>query len=442
MQLTFNHGPVHRTRKVLGASVFAVLFLIGLVLLAWLFAGPLFERTRCGYDQYLMSLAAGAVMAVPAVVAYMFVPMVIDRFDPEPWWALGLAFVWGAVIACGFSGLINTIMGAAGGALAGQAGSEFIGSVVSAPLVEEFWKGALVLLMYLVWRTEFDGVVDGVIYATFVALGFACVENVLYYGRSGWMALEQTSCNTEAAWSAMKTTFVLRGVLSPWGHPLYTSMTGLGIGIARETNRTWLKVLAPIGGYMAAVVLHAVWNGSALLSDATGVPIIVLTILLYLLFVALFTVLMMALVVREGRIIRRHLTDEVMLGTLSAKELDIVCSPFGRVRAVFSLGGLGGRKFVAAAATLALKKWHTARAMQGKKMTVSVDFIAPLRQELLRIRSELGLAAPAGAWAAAQQGYPPGYGPQGYGMQGYGPGAGTGYGRPQGGPQNPGGPRY
>src|SRR5438477_1041596 len=112
--------------------------------------------------------------------------------------------------------------------------AEVIGACVSAPLVEEFWKGLAVFGVFFFLRREFDGVVDGIIYGTFAALGFAATENVIYYSRAG---LTDTLSHHDGV---LATTFVLRGVLSPWGHPLYTSMTGIGFGIARETSKTWL----------------------------------------------------------------------------------------------------------------------------------------------------------------------------------------------------------
>jgi len=409
--------PTDRGRKFVGAILYFLLLLAGIGLLLFLFAlVPLFENSRCGVGYYFYYMFVGACLAFPAVVAYLFVPVVIDRYDPEPWWALFLAFLWGGFAATGLSGAINTFFGIAGGLVAGNAGSAFIGSVVSAPLVEEFWKGALVLGMLIFLRTEFDGVVDGVIYATFAALGFACVENVIYYGNSGFEVFNKTGCNADQAWDAVMSTFFIRGIVSPWGHPLYTSMLGIGIGIARETNRWWLKVLAPLVGYILAVTLHAIWNGSALLSAALNVPVILLTILLYVFFVFLFTVLMIVLVIREGGIIRKFLTDEVAMGTISQEELNWVCSPIGRTKAMFSRG-LKGRKFVRACATLALKKWHVTRAMKGKKRTVSMDFIVPLRQEIARLRQESGVAAPQPAMAGGY-GQHPGY-PQQQQQQGY-----------------------
>ena len=444
MQTGLANAPKDRTRRIVGGVLYALLTLAGSGLFLFLFGlMPLFERSRCGVLAYYEYMTIGAALAFPAVIAYMFVPLVIDRYDPEPWWALLLAFIWGGFAATGLAGAVNTFLGIAGSAAAGKAGAAVLGAVISAPIFEELFKGLLVLGMFIFLRTEFDGVVDGVIYATFAALGFAAVENVIYYGGAGFQAYNASHCNSDTAMEAITGTFFIRGILSPWGHPLYTSMTGIGIGIARETHRTWLKILAPIIGYFCAVTLHAIWNGSAVLSDATGVPFIVLTILLYLVFVVLFTLLMIALVVREGRIIRKFLSDEVLLGTMTQQEVDLVCSPIGRLRALLTRGGLKGRRFVGAAATLALKKWHVTRAMEGKKATVSMDFIVPLRQELAKIRAEMGIPqpgqpAPAYTGGAPQPGYPPqggGYPPQG---GGYGGPPGGGY-PPQGGGYGPGG---
>ncbi|MBK7774695.1 MAG: PrsW family intramembrane metalloprotease [Sandaracinaceae bacterium] len=61
----------------------------------------------------------------------------------------------------------------------------------------------------------------------------------------------------------MGANFVLRGILFPWGHPVYTSMTGIGFGLAREGRHPALRALGPLFGYGLAVMLHAMWNGGA-----------------------------------------------------------------------------------------------------------------------------------------------------------------------------------
>ena len=50
--------------------------------------------------------------------------------------------------------------------------------------------------------------------------------------------------------------------MGPFAHPLFTSATGIGVGIAVTTRQPAVRVLAPILGYLAAVIMHAIWNGS------------------------------------------------------------------------------------------------------------------------------------------------------------------------------------
>jgi RsiW-degrading membrane proteinase PrsW (M82 family) len=361
---------------------------------------PLASKDPAG--EYL-SMAIGAACAVPPLVLYMWIPRLIDRYDPEPWWALALVLGWGAVAACGIACTVNTGVEVLATALGGKELAAVLGACISAPVVEEGMKGVAVLGVFVFLRREFDGVVDGVIYATFVALGFAATENIIYYAKA---------VGADGQGGDLAQTFLVRGILAPWGHPLYTSMTGIGFGIARETNRTWLKWLAPLGGYCAAMFLHATWNTAATLSGF----LFVLMLPLWLLFVVAFLGILIALVARKGRIIRSHLQDEVLLGTITREELDLVCSPFGGLRASMTWGGAAGRRFVGAAARLGLSKWHAGRALQGRRKTVSADWIVPLRQELAELRMAvsraLGRQVPwPQAWAPPP---PPAYAPPHY----------------------------
>ena len=375
------HNP-HQVRTIVGAMLYAVLMLAGAAILLLLFViQPLSGKN---FDARFDAMVMGALFAFPPLVVYLWVPWIIDRFDPEPWWCLALALLWGGVAAAGFSGLINTgavtfAHAMAGGGRGADDFAEVIGACISAPLVEEFWKGLAVFGIFFFLRREFDGVVDGIIYGTFAALGFAATENVTYYSRA---QLVETLGHQHGA---LTTAFIVRGVLSPWGHPLYTSMTGIGFGISRETHKTWLRWLAPVFGYMFAAFLHAVWNGAATISGM----LVMLMLPLWLLFNLAFLGIIIWLVVRKGRIIRDNLTDEVLIGTLSQEELSLICSPFGRIRATFSYGGGVGRRFVAHGARLGLCKWHAARAIRGKKETISMGFIVPLRQELAKLRYEM-----------------------------------------------------
>jgi RsiW-degrading membrane proteinase PrsW (M82 family) len=368
-----------RSRLSVGLALWIIGMLIG-ALLNMYFAAKGIIITRGGLAG---AMFVGALFAFPPLAVYLFVPSVIDRYDPEPWWCLLMAFLWGAVAATGFSILVNSGVHDIFTDAYGKQVGDLVSASVSAPLVEEFTKGLAVLGFFYFMRREFDGIVDGIIYATFAALGFAAVENVLYYARA---AME--------GGDVLAGTFVLRGVFTPWLHPLFTAMTGIGFGLARESSKTSVRVLAPIGGYMIGVALHAMWNFlPTALGNAMG-AVFIPWLLLWLLFVGAFFVMIIVLVVRKGRVIRDHLRDEVLLGTLNQEELDLICSPVGRLKCTFGWRGAMGRAFIKAGAKLGLSKWHTARAMRGQKRTISADFILPLRQEMAQLRHQMMARAP------------------------------------------------
>jgi RsiW-degrading membrane proteinase PrsW (M82 family) len=394
-------------RAVIGAILYVILMAVGAGVILLMFILPALSGKN--FNARLEAMEMGALLAFPPLIVYLWVPWIVDRFDPEPWWCLALALLWGAVAAAGLSGLINTEAVELAQSIAGgtrqqmeQLG-EVVGACISAPLVEEFWKGVAVFGVFFFLRREFDGVVDGIIYGTFAALGFAATENVIYYSRAG---LAETLGHQHGA---LASTFIMRGMLAPWGHPLYTSMTGIGFGIARETSKTWLRWLAPVFGYMFAALLHAIWNGAATYSGM----LVMVMLPLWVLFNIAFFCIICWLVVRKGRIIRENLRDEVLIGNLSQQEVDLICSPIGRLRATFGHGGSVGRRFVAQGARLGLCKWHAARAMKGKKETISMGFIAPLRQELAKLRHEMwqriGRAPLQPVVAQAQQRPPQGW---------------------------------
>jgi RsiW-degrading membrane proteinase PrsW (M82 family) len=361
-----------RARRMAGLAVWSVAMVIGVVLNIVFQFLEIFTARNPG--RMAEAVAQGAVFAFIPLMFYLAVPAVLDRYDPEPWWCLAMAFLWGAVVATGFAGFINTMVDLVVTAAAGKNAGNFVSAVISAPLCEEFFKGLAVFGTFYFLRREFDGVVDGIIYATFCALGFAAVENISYYARAEMHGGHQ-----------LEMTFFVRGILAPWGHPLYTSMTGIGFGIARESAKTWVRVLAPIGGYFFGVLLHAIWNFvPTVFGDAFWY-----LIPLWLMFVVAFIVIVVALVARKGKTIRAHLRDEVLLGNMSQEELELICSPVGRIKCTLSWRGAAGRHFIRAGARLALSKWHTARAMKGQKRTISADFIVPHRQELKRWRGEM-----------------------------------------------------
>jgi RsiW-degrading membrane proteinase PrsW (M82 family) len=378
--MSTNPADHERTRNRVGLALWATGVLVGVVCILIIYlVQPLFLPNP---GETYKAMFLGAVVSVPACLVYMVVPILVDRYDPEPWWLLAMAVVWGAVVACGFSGMLNQTIEHLLIAMGGKGGAKAFCSVVIAPFVEESFKGAFVLGMLWFMRREFDGVVDGVIYATFTALGFAAMENVLYFAQA-------TNRHGVYTTTAFLNVFFVRLVLTPWTHPLFTSMTGLGVGLSRESVSSSGRFVSPVVGFGVAYALHATWNGAIALGDALGWPIANVMLPIWFLMGACFGVLLILLVRREGQTIRQNLLDEVAMGNLTGEELELVCSPFGRIKVIFGANGAKAKRFVDAASKLGLAKWHVARANQGKKSTYSVDFLVPLRQELAGLRAEM-----------------------------------------------------
>ncbi|MFO0679121.1 MAG: PrsW family intramembrane metalloprotease [Polyangiaceae bacterium] len=364
-------------RLRVGIATFAVGVALGGVLLATIFVVPALQGPDSGVR--LARMGRAALLAVPACLLYATVPKLVDRFDPEPWTTLLATYVWGAFAACGISAAVTSAVSLAAGRLGGPVAADFFGSVVCAPAIEELTKGAAVFGVFFFVKREFDGIVDGIIYGTFVGLGFATLENVVYYARA-----------IGSGDAALAGTFVLRGVLAPWGHPFYTAMIGIGFGFAREDHTMSRRKWAPVVGYALAVLLHAGWNATAFVSTITGAPIAVLSLPVWFVFVFAFAAMVLVLVARKGRILREFLEDEVALGHMSPAEVDHVCDAGVRIRSHFAVHPSADLAFVAVASRLALSKWHSVRAMRLGVPTVSAEFILPLRKRLGELRRERG----------------------------------------------------
>src|SRR4029079_10205984 len=168
-------------------------------------------------------------------------------------------------------------------------------------------------------KDEFDGVIDGIVYAALVALGFAMTENILYYGKAALGGGGQ-----------LTLTFFLRGALAPFSHPLFTSMTGIGLGLARQTRNLGVKLITPVVGLIMAICMHSIWNGSAALFGG-GVFLLTYFLLMVPAFLILLVVIGIALY-REGKVVREFLMCDLQRGFLTQDEYKQLGSIHGRMR--------------------------------------------------------------------------------------------------------------
>jgi len=245
----------------------------------------------------------GLIVAMIPMPIYVSVFLWLDRFEPEPPQYLIAAFVWGAGIAGLFACILNTIFGTVAGQIINPDLADQLTASISAPLMEEGFKGMAVAILFFWLRSEFDGVIDGIIYAGITALGFATAENVSYYARGLNHGVVEFTL-----------TFVIRGIMGPYAHVLFTSMTGIGFGISRPSKNTFLKFAAPFLGWMGAMALHCTWNTLPAIVDLV-IPeggLISYFIEFLILWVPLFAIFLgiIAFALRgESKLIRRHLSE-------------------------------------------------------------------------------------------------------------------------------------
>lgn len=211
----------------------------------------------------LVATLLAALPVVPLVAAYLW----LDRYEPEPTSLLVNAMLWGACAATA----IAIIVGGIGGLFVPV--TEKVSLAVVAPVTEEAAKGFFLLLLLWWRRHELDGILDGIVYAGMVGIGFAFTENVLYLSA----AYNGTDGMGPGGVAGVTATFLVRCVMSPFAHPLFTAFTGIGIGIAVGSRSRSVRIAAPLGGYVIAVLAHGLWNGSTVFGlGAFGLVYVVL----------------------------------------------------------------------------------------------------------------------------------------------------------------------
>lgn len=299
------HDPTARPaiRRWLIVGVAAVGFLVAALVVSAYFG------TTFGVRTAFMALAVAALPLGIVIPTFLW----LDRFESEPTRYLVFAFLWGALVATLLAAVFNTSATAVLEVATDPDAAETTTAVVVAPVVEEAMKGVLVLLVWWFLGHEFDGVTDGMVYAGICAAGFAFTENIQYLAQA----------YTEGGGEALTGTFVARCLLSPFAHPMFTVLIGVGVGIAAAA-RGWVpRVVAPVVGYLLAVLAHALWNLAAVTGGAGLVTVYLLVeVPVFLAFVA-FVVWARR---REGRLIGQFLRPYADAGWLAPEEVAMLSS--------------------------------------------------------------------------------------------------------------------
>jgi RsiW-degrading membrane proteinase PrsW (M82 family) len=254
----------------------------------------------------LVGLLLGVLFVSPFVFLYFLIIKGTDRYEPEPFWLLSVMFFWGAIVAT-LSAIVGNEVGSAtlSWALNAKAQDPLVEASTAsfvAPLVEESTKGIGLLLLYFVsthFIREIDGALDGAIYGGVVGLGFTLTEDILYVA----------SATAQGGLGGFATVFVLRTIMAGLGHASFTAMTGLGIGIACEVRGFFPKLLAIVGGWTVAVLLHATHNFLVTFLLMGGVGLLIKLVAFWIFNLVFFAVIV-ALAIRDRGIVWRGLVEE------------------------------------------------------------------------------------------------------------------------------------
>ena len=314
----------HNTAKVLGIVGVVILSVLALFVLAFLVIS-------LGGDAF----ALGGVMALVPLALVFFGVRWIDRWEPEPRLAVVFAFLWGAVVAVIIALIVGWGVDPVIAALAqgDEFVYQFVGAAIQAPLVEESAKGLGLLIIFFAARKYFDGPVDGVVYAAWVAGGFAFTENILYFGG-------QLLDSGSIASGDVGEIFLIRGIMSPFAHIMFTAATGLALGFAARYRSPLAAIGLFLVGLIPAMLLHGLWNGSLFfVSDFYGYYAIVQ----FPLFI-MAVLIVLFLRRQESKLTHDRLAEYATVGWFSADEIPALSTPAGRRQALAWAAKSGKRK--------------------------------------------------------------------------------------------------
>jgi RsiW-degrading membrane proteinase PrsW (M82 family) len=334
-----------------------------------------------------LSADSSFALALVIVVAlvYLLVLRLVDMNEKEPLWALALCLGLGGVAAA----LSIAIVGGA-----------FQSTAIGDALTDEVAKFAAMLAVLAIFNgvaglrgwSEINGVMDGVVYGAAIGLGFAVGEAFVYQLTFGGSAIAASP----SGWTALWTT-VLHGLR----HGLFGAVLGAGFGAAANARTDGQRVLYPIVGLIAAIVVHAAhsWIATGQAAGDQGEARYWIGLLIPIVIVL---GLMISSLGKERKTIRAELDDEVASGVVTQSDLALLEST-GRRRSAY-LAHLGKGDFDGWQALRTLQNRQVQLALAKKRAAAATDLDQKARAEMEveRLRASvvaLRSAVPAGTTA-------------------------------------------
>ncbi|MEL4505279.1 PrsW family intramembrane metalloprotease [Luteococcus sp. H138] len=319
------------------------------------------EGTIPGLDWQTVKTCAG--YAAPTAIVWSLAFILLDRLRPMKPLLWLLAFGWGSCMAIWLSLNINSwaseMLNVT--ASAGDPAAQARPAVFVAPFVEEAAKATFLFLLAILIRYRIVSVLQSVGLAGLSAIGFAFTENIVYYARA--MVYGSITIGTGDVEEAVKQLVFLRGVITSYGHPMFTMFTGIGLVLGLRTRSKLVRILAPLTGFCCAALGHMAFNGMATVGQRSE--------LMLLIQFALIIFFMLSFLIRhefkELKRIRTRLVDYVQMGWLPGRDVVNYGSARRRTRLVL---------------VAATRGWRTLRDTVA--MMRSVTELAYLRDAMVR----------------------------------------------------------
>lgn len=372
------------------------------------------EVVGLGTEAIPIAAKYAAITAIPLSLVFLWA----DRFQPQRFWVWLMTFGWGACIATYVSAQINTwaaehlsIIGSGDPATAPRA------AIFVAPFVEEAAKATVLFWLAILMRYRWVSRLSGIVLAGLSGAAFAFVENIVYYGRAYRYAAR--TFGEVPPLEALQSLFVLRGVMTFFGHPLFTAMTGIGLAVALRAKSKTVRVVAPLAGFCAAAFLHMAFNATA--SLISGPNLLIMYVAVALPLVIGLIVFVVRQLFAEGKLIRERLVDFVRVGWLEPGDPPALSRLRTRLRALWHAAFRGPDTFVA---TLRLQRALTELAYLRDAVTRGLVDTAGLSRERVLLARVRELRARAVVQPEGRAAYPslrrrapqaiPGYAPASY----------------------------
>lgn len=291
-------------------------------------------------------------LALPTFGSYLLLFWLLDKWRPMPWYFKYLSMIWGAGVAVFLSFIINSWAARLISQMASLADplSDGRSSAFSAPFVEEATKAIVVLLIAIVARYRLVSVLQTVCLCGLSAIGFAFVENIVYYYR--YYLLLTVNQSMPDVGAEMHQIVLTRGLYTSFGHPLFTACFGIGLFYGIHTRAKTVRVLAPLTGFGFAALGHMLFNGflTVLGSDEQSITMTLLYKIAIGLVICLAVYLLFSLL-KQGQILTYRIVDLAQMGWLNARDALVFNNLYKR-RKLFWAALFRGRKTFKATTTL------------------------------------------------------------------------------------------